>query len=89
MTFDYFCHTCGRKIFISDSEDVLRSRGYCSPWCQANATNSRRETNEARNDLWFWMTQTGRTAIYVAKMADVNPAQVYKAIKSRKEEAGI
>lgn len=88
-SYDYFCHTCGRKIFTSDSADVLRARGYCSPWCQVNATNSRRENNEFRNDLWFWLTQTGRTAIYVSKMTDVKPALVYKAIKSRKEEAGI
>lgn len=57
---------------------MIHTCGYC-----------RQDANQFRNDLWFWITQTGRTAIYIGKMDDVNPALVYKAIKSRRKKAGL
>lgn len=86
--FAYYCHTCGRKMFTADRPEVLRSRGYCSAWCRANATDGRQDSNQFRNDLWFWLTQTGRTAIYISKMDSAKPALVYKSIRSRREKAG-
>lgn len=87
--FGYYCHTCGRKMFTADRPEVLRSRGYCSSWCRANATNGRQDSNQFRNDLWFWLTQTGRTAIYISKIDDVKAALVYKSIKGRRQGAGL
>ncbi len=49
----------------------------------------RQDSNQFRNDLWFWLYQTGRTPIYVAKLDGVKPALVYKSIRSRRERAGL
>lgn len=86
--YNYHCHTCGRKIFSADRPEVLRARAYCNRWCEANATNARQTENHFRNDLWFWLIQTGRSAIYVARLDDVAGSIVYKSIRSRKKEAG-
>lgn len=88
MSYPYYCHTCGRKIFEADKPEVLRSRAYCSAWCRENSDNTRIDKNQARNDRWFWLTQTGRSAIYISKMDNVKPALVYKAIRSRRVAAG-
>ena len=82
------CSTCGRGIFYSESRDPLRAKAYCSRWCAANSSG-RLDANEARNDLWFWLHQAGRSPREIASMAGVSPAMVYKVIRSRKLAAGL
>ncbi len=82
------CSTCGRGIFFSFSEDPLRSKAFCSKWCAANTTG-RLDDHEARNDLWYWLYQTGRSARYIADLDGVTPAMVYKVIRARDRAAGL
>lgn len=82
------CSTCGRGIFYSESRDPLRTKAYCSKWCAVNSSG-RLDDNEARNDLWYWLHQTGRSARYIAELDGVSPAMVYKVIRARNRAAGL
>ena len=73
------CRGCGAAVAYAASGEALRSRVYCSVWCQEHepATN-----NDWRRDVWYVMhNDLGHSKVNIAKMFGVKHPQVYENVK--------
>lgn len=79
--FDVRCASCRRKIAVSDSDNPLRSKIYCNPWCRHEAPAT---PMEARNDRWAWMRAHGVSPVTIANIeGNVTHVLVYRTLAKR------